>query len=155
MPAVGDQHKVNSSNFGGFCLLMLCLSISLLICLFVYFLILLVFCYIWWFPLCTFKGFLCVNVYVTVSLSFSGSFFVSFLCSFVLSYSYWFAYYMILFIISLDLCLFSNEKEWKCVWVEWLSLVERYRGSGRSWRRGNQNQNILYEEIYIFNKKRR
>lgn len=68
---------------------------------------------------------------------FFGSFSYLFVCSL---YSGLFLFYFV--VIILDTFLFSNEKE-KGSGFGWV-------GSGRSWRRGNCDQNILCEENNLF-----
>lgn len=54
--------------------------------------------------------------------------------------------FVVFHFIFLDACLFSYKRE-KIMWCGF-ERVGRWRESGRSWRRGNHDKNILYKNYY-------
>lgn len=104
-----------------------------------------IFVYIMGFSLCLYGIPVSVNIYVSVYICVSCAFSLALFFLFPLSYSNWFQFVLFDY-YSLDVYLFSNKRQ-KCgVWKG------RWRGTERSYWRGNNNQNILYEKS-VFNKK--
>lgn len=88
---------------------------------------------------------MCMNKIVSASVRVSLAF-ASVLFLFVLSYPVFVLFYFILLLFLGCLVLFSNERQ-----KGHGSRQEgRWGGTGRSWRRRNHTQNILYKKIIYF-----
>lgn len=99
-----------------------------------------------------FMGFLCVPMCISMHLYM---FFVLFslalcfsACLFILSCTGLFGFILfiiIMFIINIVTCLFSDKRKQERIWI-WVGGWVGERESGKSWGRGNHNQNILFEK---------